>query len=233
MADLNLPQINVYDIAQKYGADPFAEFTKMPSGFKKPWEGKELSPKNKQNMIEYELKRGNKRLEDISQLISEYNEPLNDMYRFLELNKELTIPSGWVSKPIPNWVNTIRQEMGSLEAKLTPRQRPPGSGTTSDRDIALYRESTVGVGKSEEANTNIVAGVQKRADKAVAKQEFFNRYLSTNKTLAGAEAAWAKNQDAIMKIMYGPKGTKATFFQETQEAPIPPIIKKYLDMDKQ
>jgi|DEB0MinimDraft_10_1074344.scaffolds.fasta_scaffold04999_6 hypothetical protein len=229
MADLNLPQINVYDIAQKYGADPFSEFTKMPANVQKPWEGKELSPKNKQNMIEYELKRGNKRLEDLSQIISEYNEPLNDMYRFLELNKELTVPSGWTSKPIPNWINQTRQEMDSIKSKLAPRMRPSGSGTTSDRDIALYLSSTVGLDKSEEANTNIVAGVQKRADKAVAKQEFFNRYLSANKTLSGADAAWAKNQDAIMRIMYGPKGTKATFFQETQEAPLPPLIQKYLN----
>ena len=228
MADLNLPQINIYDIAQKYQGDPFAELIKMPPNVKKPWEGKELSPKNQQNIIENELKRGQKRLEDMSNLISEYNEPLSDMYRFVELNKTLTLPNTWISMATPDFINSTRRELGAITKKLAPRMRPTGAGSTSDRDIALYIGSTVGTGNSLSTNTNIVAGVQKRADRALAKQEFFTRFLSENKTLNGADAAWAKNEDAIMKIMYGPKGTRASFYNENQTE-LPDIIKRNLN----
>ena len=217
---------NIYEIAQKYGADPLSDLVKMPQGIKAPWEG--LSLTNQNSMREYELKQGAKRLEKMGEIISEYKQPLDDMYRFIELNKELTIPSGVLSKPIPDFINSTRNQMGQITSRLAPGMRPIGAGSTSDKDMALYIKSTVGTGNSLEANTNIVAGYQKKADRAIAKQNFFDRYLSVNKTLMGADTAWAKNEDAVMKIMYGPKGTNAYFYDEEQRE-IPNIIKRNLN----
>lgn len=219
---------NIYELAQSFGGDPFASLLEMPKNISTPWSGQNIAPKNKQALLEYELKKGQKRLEDISKIVDDYKEPLDSMYEFLKLNKDLTVPSGWLSTPIPNFVSSTRQNMESISSLLAPRMRPSGSGTTSDRDIALYLKSTVGLDRSLEANTNIVANVQKRADKAVAKQKFFDMWLSKHQTLRGADSAWSKNQDKIMQIMYGPTGTKAQYYNIDINRAVPDIVKRNL-----
>lgn len=203
---------NIFDIAKQFGAgDPMDALVVMPEGVSLP--GSNLSGKNQEALRKSLIEKDIKRLQDNTEVLGQQKQVIDKLKRFVNINENAAIPTNWFTNIIPNFTDA-RQQMQAIAASIAPGLRVEGSGTTSDRDIALYLASTVGLDKSLATNTNILADAQKQYDKSVAKQIFLDKYISKNDSLLGADQAWTKNQDKVMKILYGPSGTSAQYYNE-------------------
>ena len=118
-----------------------------------------------------------------------------DLERYRALNREN--PTGALGQIIgqsldqPQYAADVGiDEMLSLEQKLAPRQRVQGSGTTSDRDIMLFRGALPSIRRVGNSNANIIRGLLREADEAQAYAEFLDWYWPQAGTTSGAQEAW-------------------------------------------
>jgi len=86
-------------------------------------------------------------------------------------------------------------EMNEISARLTPAQRPAGSGATSDFEQRLYGRSVPSPSRTEQGNTAVINRGRSRAGEAQLRSEFLDSYASRNGTLQGAEQAWNNAYD--------------------------------------
>jgi len=81
-------------------------------------------------------------------------------------------------------------EMREITARLTPAQRPAGSGATSDFEQRLYGQSVPSVRRTPQANEAVINRGRSRAGEAQLRAEFMDSWASQRGTLQGAEQAW-------------------------------------------
>lgn len=82
------------------------------------------------------------------------------------------------------------QRLDAITSVLAPQQRIPGSGTTSDRDLALYMKAVPGLDKSPVTNTEIIENARQEAVRRQQRSDFLDRYARQYGTLNGAEEAF-------------------------------------------
>jgi hypothetical protein len=112
---------------------------------------------------------------------------------FVDLNKKSG--TGLINK-IP-FVSEVRSafdpnlaQMDALTSRMAPAQRVPGSGTTSDRDLALYLKAVPNVDRPGEANAAIARDMTTTAKQRADRAAFLDRWAAERGTLMGAEEAW-------------------------------------------
>ena len=90
-------------------------------------------------------------------------------------------------------------ELRSIIKKIVPQMRPAGSGTTSDRDMKIFEQATVGLGKSKDANLNIVRGRKLVDENNIAKEELRYQWLNEGGNLGDFDKKWREylNQNPI------------------------------------
>lgn len=116
-----------------------------------------------------------------------------DIERFSALNQKQGT-GGFLGFPgarnVFGMFDTELSEMNAITDRLTPMQREPGSGAMSDRDVEMYRSSTVNAGRYGNANRNVgqraKAGMMRQRDYAA----FMDYYARVNGSLNGAQEAW-------------------------------------------
>ena len=96
------------------------------------------------------------------------------------------------AKSIANIFNPDMARMEALSARMAPAQRVPGSGTTSDRDLALFLKAVPDVERMGAGNAGIIEDMKGMATKRQQRAYFLDRYAQQNGTLKGAEEAFAK-----------------------------------------
>jgi hypothetical protein len=84
------------------------------------------------------------------------------------------------------------QHMNALSAAIAPSKRIAGSGTTSDKDLALFLKATPDVYKTREANTGIIEDGRREAVRRQQRAAFLDDWAKQYGTLAGAEQAFLK-----------------------------------------
>ena len=87
---------------------------------------------------------------------------------------------------------TPEQRMSAITSKIAPGMRIEGSGTTSDRDIAMYVKSVPNIETKGEVNRQTRDEFKRDYDRSVAKLQFLNNYYNTYGHIDGADAIWAK-----------------------------------------
>lgn len=95
-------------------------------------------------------------------------------------------------------------QMDALSARMIPAQRTPGSGTTSDRDLALYSKAVPSLDRPGEANAAIARDMGTTAQRRAQRAAFLDQYAQDNGTLRGADAAWRSSQQKAPNI-FAPK----------------------------
>lgn len=125
------------------------------------------------------------------------NASLPDWRRFESLNREEA--TGSLGQIVGNAINAPNiagrereDEMRAIVNRWTPRQREPGSGTTSDRDIAIFTGSLPSTGRVGPSNSNIIRGIERDARLASEYADFLDWYWPRTGTLSGAQAAWSE-----------------------------------------
>lgn len=86
--------------------------------------------------------------------------------------------------------NPELKEMRSLSSAIAPSMRAPGSGSSSDMDVAMFKEATVGPDKPRETNDNIIAAANMVQQNALDRPSFNDAYFSKFGTMNGMERAW-------------------------------------------
>ena len=84
----------------------------------------------------------------------------------------------------------------AIQNELTPLMRQGLPGAASDRDVAMFAGATVGIGKPEETNLNIIKAVEIRTKLYQDKLNFEQDYFAQNKHTFGMDAAWQKYLEA-------------------------------------
>lgn len=84
------------------------------------------------------------------------------------------------------------QRLSGLTATIAPSKRPTGSGTTSDKDLALYLKGTPDIYKAKETNVAIIEDGRREAVRRQQRAAFLDDWSRKYGTLAGAEQAFLK-----------------------------------------
>jgi len=207
------------DIALELGAINVTpdNLIKVPEGYKAPWLG--MTPKNQENQRMIELKNAEKRIDAIREIITQGQDRITKMNRFIELNQK--IPTGeiedvmGIENPLMRSPEIV--EMATITKDIGPKMKVSGAGSTSDKDIELYLNSTVNIKKPLSVNWNTLTDYQKQLDKTQAKADFLEKYVSEFGHLRGVDEAWKQNQDSYLKNLFGEKGRSRLYWEEVQQ----------------
>lgn len=93
---------------------------------------------------------------------------------------------------LTQWIDPELQELQAKTAVIAPSKRQPGSGTTSDKDLALYLKGSPSIYKEEAANNGIIEDGRREAVRRQQRATFLDNYARQYGTLNGAEEAFRK-----------------------------------------
>jgi hypothetical protein len=106
------------------------------------------------------------------------------------------------------------ENFGAMAAYMAPRMRAIGSGATSDFEVGMFIEAAPALGKSEEGNLRIIAGMQQLNDFNMKKYKAMDRWFRENKSLG-------------INIKKGSKGEGLTFEEYWTEETGDTIFQRY------
>jgi hypothetical protein len=132
----------------------------------------------------------NKALEDARAVAEQANEIADKGLQFKGVNATQAT-GGWLDRA--TWLPTMDKEkqlMESFTAKIAPQMRIPGSGTTSDRDLAFFVAASPSIEKSRQVNDAIVTGFDLSRRNANDRVQFLEAYAQNKGSLLGAEQMW-------------------------------------------
>ena len=110
----------------------------------------------------------------------------------------------------------------AAQNKLIPTMRPTGSGSTSDKDMAIFAKATFGIDKPKEANRNIIRGRMAAAENErdynqlkaqwisagghpIAFDQEWNQYLEMNPIFSSDNGALNKSRVSGRKWFNAPQ----------------------------
>jgi hypothetical protein len=177
-----------------YGSQ--APAPEAPTGVRTPWQG--LPPARADQMKQRAYEQAQKYLQDNAAVVSQGAEVLNQLEQFGGLNQQESTGE-WYAGILPQFMTgTNEQVMKSITADLAPKKRIAGSGTTSDRDIALYLQSLPSIEKKGQVNKAIRENYRQQYERANAKLQFMQSYFDQYGHLNGADAMWEKQKANIL-----------------------------------
>ena len=147
------------------------------------------------NINPFEKKRIENIAKNIDKNISASQSRIDDYNRMEQLLNNQNVQTGGVSgaikKKLPTaFLNDETQELQSIINKIVPQMRPAGSGSTSDRDMAIFEKATVGLDKNKEANLNIVRGRRAVDENAIAREELRADWVNQGGSLTEFDRVW-------------------------------------------
>lgn len=162
-----------------------------------PWANQSNS-KDSNKVKAKEQERGAKEIEKDADAARLDQSAAVSAQQFVKLNTS-TATGGLVDRMgVTRWAQGMGAEYSDMEAiaaKLAPAMRPAGSGSTSDADLAMFKQSTVGVDKPSKTNQNIANGIIARAKQSQEYVDFRQTYLEQNGTLNGSDRHWKDYAD--------------------------------------
>lgn len=198
------------DLSQFLYGQP--QVMEAPEGVRVPWQGLPPQKADEARMRAAEYAR--KKLDDNAAVVSKIGAIVNQMEEFNELNKRNRtgeIYSGFLPKSL---TGAAEQRMDTITSELAPNKRVEGSGTTSDRDIALYIKSVPSIDKKGSVNQSIVNQTAKQYEKAQQKLQFLQGYFDQYGHLNGADAIWEKNYAPQFREKSSRQGATSKIIEE-------------------
>jgi hypothetical protein len=130
--------------------------------------------------------------------------------RFMALNRQagtggaLALP---LMSDIAAAVSPKHGEMESITSQVAPGLRPPGSGSSSDKDVKFYRRGFPNLDFPGDTNEAIAKRLHMQSDQAAAHAAFVDSWVQHKGSLLGAEPAfteyWATRTAAPAKAAAG------------------------------
>ena len=207
------------ELAAQFGGStqPFGMAQEAPEGVRTPWQG--LPPARADMARQRAFEQAQKYLQENAAVVNQGAEVLGELNRFGELNQKSAtgaLYEGSLSSFMPESLRGADERvMQSITADLAPKKRIAGSGTTSDRDIALYLQSLPDISKGGDVNKQIREGYQKQFDRANTKLQFMQNYFDQYGHLNGSDVLWQKQKD---KLLNQPSANQPAMANQDQQA---------------
>lgn len=170
-----------------------------PEGVRTPWQG--LPPARADIARQRSAEQAQKYLQDNAAIVGQGAEVLNMLEDFGELNRKSrtgALYEGSLASFMPESLRGADEKvMQSITSDLAPKKRIVGSGTTTDKDIALYLKSLPSIENTGEVNQQIRENYRKQYEKANAKLQFMQGYFDQYGHLNGAEAIWQQQNKVV------------------------------------
>lgn len=189
------------ELAAQFGGStqPFGMTQEAPEGVRTPWQG--LPPARADQMRQRAFEQAQKYLQDNAAVVNQGASVLKDLESFGELNRKSrtgALYEGSLASFMPESLRGADEKvMQSITADLAPRKRVEGSGTTSDKDIALYLQSLPSIDKGGDVNQQIRENYRKQYERANAKLQFMQNYFDQYGHLNGADAIWQQQNKVV------------------------------------
>jgi hypothetical protein len=126
--------------------------------------------------------------------------------QFMALNRKTgtgPIRAGGMGELLPSETAANLQAMKAIGARAAPSMRPPGSGATSDKDMALYQSAFPKVTNWGGSNAEVTRGLKEDASKTAARAAWAEKWAQTSGSLTGADTAfetwWSSRQNPASK----------------------------------
>jgi hypothetical protein len=172
-----------------------------PEGVRTPWQG--LPPARADIARQRSAEQAQKYLQDNASVVNQGAEVLNQLEQFGELNRKSrtgALYEGSLASFMPESLRGADEKvMQSITSDLAPKKRIAGSGTTSDKDIALYLQSLPSIEKGGDVNQQIRESYRKQYEKANAKLQFMQNYFDQYGHLNGADAIYQQQNKVLEK----------------------------------
>jgi hypothetical protein len=185
-----------------------------PEGVRTPWQG--LPPARADIAKQRAAEQAQKYLQDNAAIVGQGAEVLNQLEDFGELNRRSrtgALYEGSFASFMPESLRGSDEKvMQSITSDLAPKKRIAGSGTTSDKDIAMYLKSLPSIENTGDVNQQIRDNYRKQYEKANAKLQFMQNYFDQYGHLNGAEAIWQQQNKVVNKNPV--TGTTNKLFQD-------------------
>jgi len=207
------------ELAAQFGgsSQPFGMTQEAPEGVRTPWQG--LPPARADMARQRAFEQAQKYLQENAAVVNQGGEVLSELERFGELNRKSgtgALYEGTLSSFMPESLRGADEKvMQSITADLAPKKRIAGSGTTSDKDIALYLQSLPDISKGGDVNQKIREGYQKQFDRANKKLQFMQGYFDQYGHLNGADVMWQKDKS---KLLNQPSANQPSMVNQDQQA---------------
>ena len=160
-----------------------------------PWRG--LTNKQAQNMRTQTMNTSNKELDGMRKEAGSYEESMQAMRQFSDLNQR-NGTGGPYDNLAPDWAHLgEKSTLVALQNKLTPLQRPAGSGATSDFEQRMYKHGIPNINNQGNTNAQIRIAQEALNEVRTARLGFYEEYLSKYGHLNGAEKAFNPRIKAI------------------------------------
>lgn len=161
----------------------------------------ELANKQTNNLNPFDKKRIENIAKDMDKNIAASQARVDDYSRMEQLlNDPEVATGGWkgaVNESLPDWaLDEKTAELRSIIKKIVPQMRPAGSGTTSDRDMKVFEQATVGLGKDKQANLNIAKGRRLVDENNIAKEQLRYEWVNSGGNLGDFDTAWRQYLNA-------------------------------------
>jgi hypothetical protein len=116
-----------------------------------------------------------------------------DAERFLQVNRTVGTGEVWalpLASEIRGAFDPKFAEMQSITNRMAPLQRAPGSGASSDKDVAGFKKAVPNPDYVGPTNTSIARRIKDEARIAADYAAFLDDFAAKRGTLVGAQAAW-------------------------------------------
>lgn len=187
-----------------------------------PW--RHLRHKESITMRNQTMNAANKELEELRKTYANDTSTMQSLDKFGEYNRRNST-GGLYDKLMPDWAHTgEHSSMIAEQNKLTPLQRPAGSGATSDFEQKMYKMGLPNIGNTGNTNAQIRLATQALIDVRAARLAHHEAYLAKYGHLNGAETDFAPQVKSIearyapMIEGYGSKGKAVQVTNQPQSA---------------
>ena len=164
-----------------------------------------------------------KKIDENARVVQEGGKILQDMETFGALNRKSRTGEFYTGIQPSFLQGSDEQEMEAITSRLAPGQRIEGSGTTSDRDIAMFVKAVPSINKKGNVNQAIRDNFAKQYDKSKAKLQYLQDYYDQYGHLNGADTLWEKEKE---RYLAKPEST-AQPMQEQMAQPTPQAQPSY------
>lgn len=168
-----------------------------PEGVRVPWQG--LPPARADQMRQKAYEDAQRKIAENSAVVSQGADVLNQIETFGALNQKSRTGEFYAGLLPTFATGQDEQVMQSITSDLAPKKRIAGSGTTSDKDIALYLQSLPSIEKKGNVNKQIRENYRQQYEKAQAKLNFLQSYFDQYGHLNGADVVWERQKKSLTK----------------------------------
>lgn len=209
-------------LAKQFGGSVAAPQTTAPAA---PAWSSNLSRQDQAKIQKDMYEEGRKRLAELQGRIADSGPVIDDLNEFGRLNRENSTGSLWqqLTPDTPALRSGPSMEMSAIQSRLAPAQRTPGSGASSDRDVALFLRGVPSLSNDGNTNKGIREDFERKYQSAIEKATAMEQYLQQKGNLMDFDSYWAKQRQQANAPKTAPAAQVPTMRFNPQTGKLEPV----------